>query len=352
MNVSANAREAGYASVFFLFALFLCSTLALGAAAHISSALLLGRHEKNKAAVRKEMETLINEIIGAIESDPSPETNDLGDPVWDWNGRQTKGYRMAITPISDRINLNYTRKNLFDKTRLGLLFRPGKDADQLQQFREDTGLHSETGVFADFFEEGLLQKYFSSYGWANINLIDEFAARQLGTALTGDPAKGEALREKIRLLLMERRLQDRETLPFFLGASLSGLSPFVNAEPLMNVNFVEPLILEELLSYDEYGIGRPKERCAEILSRRETAGISAEDLRSILGIDRSNPLALYLGSVTWFWEIVVTAENGNPEAPSLRAVLCRLPPGEFPAETRPEYKLIEWRYDNATPVYF
>ncbi|MDR1250152.1 MAG: hypothetical protein LBK63_12735 [Treponema sp.] len=352
MKVPANAREAGYASVFFLFALFLCSSLALGAAAHISSALLLGGHEKNKAAVRKEMETLANEIIRAIESDPSPEVNGAEDPVWDWNGKRTNGYSLSITPISDRINLNYTRKNLFEKTRLGLLFRPGKDADKLQQFREDAGLRSAAGDFTDFFEEGLLQKYFSSYGWANINLIDEFAARQLGAALTGDPAKGEALREKIRLLLMERRLLDREALPFFLGVSLAGLRPFVNAEPLMNVNFVEPLVLEELLSYGEYGIGRPKERCAEILSRRETRGISAEDLRSILGIDRSNPLAHYLGSVTWFWEIAVTVENSDPNAPSLRAVLCRLPPGEFPAETKPEYKIIEWRTHNAAPVYF
>jgi hypothetical protein len=344
MNGSAQARDAGYASVFFLFTLFLCSTLALGATAHIASALLLASREKNKTTVRKEMEDLANKVIGTITSDPSPELNGIEDPVWDWHGKRTEGYSLHITPVSDRINLNYARKNLFDKTRLGLLFRPGKDADRLQQFREDAGLRSETGAFADFFEEGLLQQYFSAYGWANINLIDEFAARQLGTALTGDPAKGEALREKIRLLLMERRLLNREALPFFLGASLAELFPVVNAEPLMNVNFVDPLVLEELLSYGEYRIGRPKERCAAILSRRETGGISAEDLRSMLGIDWSNPLAHYLGSVTWFWEIAVTAENGSPEPPSLRAVLCRLPPKEFPAETRPEYQIIEWRY--------
>jgi hypothetical protein len=341
VKVFTRDREAGYASVFFLFALFLCSSLALGAAAQIASALLLGGREKNETAVRKEMEALAREIIGALESDPSPDLNSAEDPVWDWNGRRIGNYSLTISPVSDRINLNYARKNLFDKTRLGLLFRPGKDADKLQQYREDRGLRSAAGGFADFFEEELLQRYFSPYGWANINLIDEFAARQLGTALTGDPAKGEALREKIRQLLTERRLLDREALPFFLGASLAELRPLVNAEPLMNVNFVEPLILEELLSYDEYGIGRPGERCAAILSRRETGGMSAEDLRSMLGIDRSNPLAHYLGSVTWFWEISVTAENGGP---ALRVVACRLPPGDFPAATKPEYSIIEWEY--------
>jgi hypothetical protein len=345
MKVPVRARDAGYASPVFLFALFLCSALALGAAAHTSSALLLANREKNKTAAKKAMEDLLHGAMGALRSDPSPEVNGVDDPLWLWNGMRAKGHRVNITPCSDRINPNLVRRNILEKTRLALLFRPGANMDELQQFREDTGLHAGAGAFADFFEEELFERHFSPYGWANINLVDEFAARQLGTALTGDPAQGEALREKVRLLLMERRLADREALPFFLGASHAELWPFVNTEPLMNINFVEPFILEELLSYGEYGVKRPEERCAELLSRRESEGISADDLRSILGIDASNPLAHYLGSITWFWEIAITAEEGGPNAPSLRAVVCRLPPGAFPAETGPEYTIIERRFN-------
>ncbi|MDR3124250.1 MAG: hypothetical protein LBU16_10810 [Treponema sp.] len=342
MKVSTEARDAGYASLVFLFALFLCSALALGTAAHIASALSLANREKNETAVRKAMEGLLNEALAALRSDPSPEVNGVDDPLWLLNGKRADGYTVTILPSSDRINPNLARKNLLEKTRLEFLFRPGENADKLQQFREDTGLHLGGEAFADFFEEGIFKKYFSPYGWANINLIDEFAARQLGTALTGNPAQGEDLREKARLLLTERRLVDREALPFFLGASQAELWPFVNAEPLMNVNFVEPLILEELLAYAEYGIKRPEEQSAEILSRREAEGISAGDLSALLEIGASHPLNHYLGSVTWFWEIAITAEDG--EAPSLRAVVCRLPPGAFPAETGPEYKIIERRF--------
>jgi hypothetical protein len=344
MNSAAHARDAGYASLVFLFALFLCSALALGAAARIASALSLANRAKNEIEVRKEMEDLLDEAIGALMSDPSPEVNGIDDPLWLLNGRLARGYRLAIDPLSDRINPNFTRKNIFTKTRLELLFRPGMDADRLQQFREDTGLHLGGEAFADFFEEGIFKRFFSPYGWANINLIDEFAARQLAGALTGDPARGEAFRETIRLLLMERRLVDRETLAFIPGAFREELYPFVNAEPLMNINFVEPLILEELLSYGEYEIRRPEEGLSEILSRRETEGISSEDLRAILGIDRSNPLVHYFGSVTWFWEITISTEKGGPNAPSLRAVVCRLPPRAFPAETEPEYTIIERRF--------
>jgi hypothetical protein len=345
MKVSAGTREAGYASLVFLLALFLCSALVLGAAAPVASALSLAKREKNKNTVRQALEGLLREAVEALASDPTPDVNGVDDPLWRLNGKRAEGYKVAINPISDRINLNFARKNIFEKTRLELLFRPGMNADKLQQFREDTGLRLREEAFADFFEEQLFKKRFSPYGWANINLIDEFAARQLGTALTGDAAQGERLRETVRLLLMEGRRQDRETLPFVLGVSQAELWPFVNAEPLMNINFVDPLVLEELLSYDEYGIRRAEERSAEILSRRETEGLSAEDLRSMLGIDRSHPLAHYFGSITWFWEIVIAAENGDPGASSLRAVVCRLPPRAFPQETKPDYTILERRFE-------
>jgi hypothetical protein len=345
VKVSIKNREGGYASPLFLFALFLCSALALGAASPVASALLQARHEKNKTAVRREMEGLLQEVIDSMAADPTPELNSFDDPLWLWNGRQERGYRIAIKPASDRINPNFTRKNIFEKTRLGLLFRPGTNADKLQQFREDAGLSLTEDAFDGFFSEEVYEQYFSPYGWANINLIDEFAARSLGAALTGEDARGEALREKIRMLLMERRRQNRETLALFLGASREELWPFVNTEPLMNINFVEPLILEELLSYDEHGIKRPEERSAEILSRREIGGIGAADLRSILGIDPSHPLAHYFGSITWFWEILITAENRDAVPASLKAVVCRLPPESFPAETAPVYTIIERRFN-------
>jgi hypothetical protein len=325
----------------FLFTLFLISALTLGAAAYISSAIIIQDREKDVTITMGEMNNLLDDVIAAIKSDPDPEVNGIDDPVWAWNGKNIPGYTVTVVPISDRINPNLVRKNVFDKTRLSLLFRPGKNADELQQFREDSGLFLREEAFQDFFEEGILKKYFSPYGWANINLTDEFAARQLGTILTDDPVKGEALREKIRILLIDRRLMDRENLPVFLGASFGELFPFINAEPLMNINFVDPLILKELIAYPDYRIRHPQEISFEIVSRRKTESLSTEDMCTILGIDKSNPLFYYLGCITWFWEInIATAEKGH----SQRAVLCRLPLEAYSAETRPEYKIIERRF--------
>jgi hypothetical protein len=293
--------------------------------------------EKSDTDARQEADALLDAVTGALLSDTSPEVNGIDDPVWAWNGKTINGYTVSVTPISDRINPNFVRNNIFDKTRLSHLFRPGHNADELQQFREDSGLYLADDAFQDFFEDELFVKYFSPYGWANINLTDEFAARSLGTALTGDPRTGEALREKIRILLTGRRLMDRENLRAFLGTSFGELYPFINAEPLMNINFVEPLILEELLSYPDYLIGRPKVICDEVLNRRSRHSIDTEDLYAILGIDKTSPLFSYFGCITWFWEITIV--TGRKDC-SLRAVVCRLPSGD----SSPVYKIIERRF--------
>lgn len=328
----------------FLFALFLVSALTIGAACYIAQATVILGLEKSNTIVMQEMDALLDDITGDLLSDPSPEVNGIDDPVWAWNGKTINGYTISVLPISDRINPNLVRKNIFDKTGLSRLFRPGHTADDLQQFREDAGLYLAGDAFQDFFEERVFTKYFSPYGWANINLTDEFAARSLGTALTGDPLKGEALRDAIRLLLLDRRLMDRENLPAFLGASFGELYPFINAEPLMNINFVEKLILGELLAYPDYHIRRPETICAEVVSRRSRESIGTEDLCSILGIDKTNPLFYYLGCITWFWEITILTEQGDKKDHSLRAVVCRLPPGTNPAESSPVYKIIERRF--------
>ncbi|MFP3042359.1 hypothetical protein LQZ19_11140 [Treponema primitia] len=344
MKKSIAAWEAGFVSIIFLFSLFFLSILSLGMTIYISSTITIEGLEKNNTSIMVEMNKFLEDIMETLLSDPSPETNGIDDPVWAWNGKNIRGYTISLAPISDRINPNLVRKNVFDKTRLSLLFRPGKNADELQQFREDSGLFLGHEAFQNFFEDGLFKKYFSPYGWANINLTDEFAARQLGTSITEDPIKGEALREKIRTLLMDQQLLDRENLSTFLGASLTELYPFINAEPLMNINFVDPLILEELIAYPDYHIRRPEEITRDILAKRKTESLNTENICTILGIDKSNPLFHYFGSITWFWEIAIETKTEGRKDHSLSAVVCRLPPGAYPVNSKPEYKIIERRF--------
>jgi hypothetical protein len=222
--------------------------------------------------------------------------------------------------LSDRLNLNFVRKNVFEKTALGFLFKPGMDAGDLQQFREDNGLSLPIRAYGSFFPDEILEKYFSCYGWANINLIDEFSAQKLALSLTGSEHASEEVRQMIQTLLINQMPAQAADLRALFGIYYGDLFPFINTEALINVNYAEPALLRELIGYPDYAVISPDIRCDELLTQRSQGGLGRHDIPGILGIDTANPLASYLGSVTWFWEITIT---GNRQ--TSRTVICRVP---------------------------
>jgi hypothetical protein len=345
-------NDGGYASTYFLFALILLSALVLGIGLHLYSGFQAVLHFKHDNSISVELSGITAEIIDAIRDDPSPGVQCFADPVWTWHEKTRGDYTVNISPVSDRINLNFTRKNVFDKTALSLLFMPGKTSADLRQYREDYGFFLSPSAYGEFFIPANLDRYFSCYGWANINLLDEFAARGLARSLTGSDETAERLRGTIETLLLDRRIASPGDLRMLFGINYRELFPFVNAEPLININHADPDLLRELLAYPDYGVDSPEGRLSEILARREGEGITRAGIPRILDVAPENPLLHYLGSVTWFWEITVTGKNKT-----LRTVLCGLPPeydsGFSGTDSRAlplagaaeiEYQIIEQRY--------
>jgi hypothetical protein len=322
-TVNTNFADRGFASVHFLFVLMFISVLIMSMGIYGYSFVQITAGAGRQNMVRREIEEIIGNIIADMYADPSPDINSLQDPLWVWNGKTLGNYHISIIPLSDRINLNYVRKNLFEKTSAGGWLSPGRTADELQQFREDKGMSLSTGFYKQFFDSEIGEKFFSCYGWANINLIDEFAARKLAFSLTGSEQTAEQIRRVVQTLLINRRMADRASLRSLFGIHYEELFPFINTEPMINVNYAEPALLRALIAYPDYGISHPDIRCDELLVRRSITGLGTGDVLSILGIDAANPLASYLGSVTWFWQIAV-AGGGQ----TYRAVICRLPPGD------------------------
>ncbi|MDR1909640.1 MAG: hypothetical protein LBQ35_06985 [Spirochaetaceae bacterium] len=330
-------REAGYASAALLGLLVFLSALASASALYFGGWARMAEREASEAAETALMDALAGEVLASLEADASPGVNSPDDPVWGWNGREIEGFRVSVYPLSDRLNLNFVRKNILENTRLAILFAPGRDPGELQQFREDRGLSLFIEDYRPFFAVDDPSPFFSCYGWANVNLIDEFAARKLARTLTGRDAAAEEVRAAIQKLLMEQRICGPENLEALLGINHDRLFPWFNAEPLININFAEPALLRELLSYDAYGVKSVSSRLAEIAVRREAGGIAAGDIPRILGVAGGGPLGHYLGSITWFWEIRVSRGER-----SRRTVACRLPGGDSSA--KPVYRIIERRF--------
>jgi hypothetical protein len=316
-----NPAEGGFASLQFLFLLLFLSILLAGIGLYFYPLVQIERRERQKNEAVREIREILAGVLRDLSQDPSPEINGRDDPLWAWDGKTLGAYTVSLAPLSDRLNPNFIRKNLFEKTDISALLKPGKTPEELQQFREDWGLSLSPEFYESFFIPAAWDRYLSPYGWANINLVDEFAARKLVLSITGSEQKAEEVRRFIEQLLMHQTPADRASLGSALGSISGEVFPFINAEPLMNINHIEPAILKALLHYPDYGVSSPEARADEILARRDTDPLGSEDILRLLGIAADNPLAAYLGPVTWFWEITVT---GEPY--SCRAVICRMPP--------------------------
>jgi hypothetical protein len=319
-TAARRGRDSGFASTQFLFILMFITTLILGIGVYGHSALQGETRSRRKNQTLREMGEILQSIIADMYADPSPDINSPEDPLWAWNSRTEGAYTVTVAPLSDRLNINFVRKNVFEKTRIGRLFKPGKDSGDLQQFREDKGLSLSAGAYDSFFADEIFEKYFSCYGWANINLIDEFSARELTLSLTGSEYAAEEVRQMLQTLLINQQLAQVADLRSLFGIYYEDIFPFINTEALINVNYAEPALLREFIGYPDYGVISPDIRCDELIARRSRGGLGRHDILGILGIDSANPLASYLGSITWFWEIIIT---GNRQ--TSRTVICRVP---------------------------
>jgi hypothetical protein len=319
--------------------LLFLSIIAGGAGLYVSSVIKQTEAAEQYNSVCIETRDILAGVLEELRADPSPGSNGPGDPVWTRNGTSVNGYTITIDPLSDRLNPNFVRKNIFEKTALSGLLNPGETPEGLQQWREDAGLSLSEDHYGRFFTGETANRYFSGYGWANINLTDEFAARKLALSLTGSARSAESIRGILQTLLINQEPADRKSLKAVLGSHYDEVFPFINAEPLININFVDPILLRELIAYPDYGVRSPDARCGEIL-RARSGGISdTGEIAELLGIDPANPLTGYLGCVTWFWKIGIAGEKGG-----LETILCRLPPDPKNPLDDPEYAIVEQRY--------
>lgn len=311
-------RQEGSASVLVLSVLLFLSALFLGAVTFVELAAHgLARSQRQDQEVQG-LRKAAGEAVEALLADPTPFADAPTDPVWSWLARaRDDGLTIHLEDVSSRLGPNWIRKELLQD--LGVL-EPGRTAQEVQQFREDTGLHRNLRPdYEPFIETQALTRMFTPYGWFNINLTDEFMLRKLHWQRSGDLQAAESFHIMVQQVRMQKRLLNPEALPEFLGEeNYRLLFPVVNAEPAMNVHFVPEQVLEGLFRHYE----QPRERMALLLSSRRAAELTESDLRELLGdrTGQASPLRPFLGLKTWFWRISVEGREQR-----LAWIVARLP---------------------------
>jgi hypothetical protein len=321
-------HETGSASVAVLAILVLLAAAAGGGALALGTSLARERKSVQAYAVRSALLKEARRVAGLLAMDPTPAADSPLDPIWGQLGQaELPGAAIVVRDVSSRLDPNWLQKNVLTRTGLASLLRPGRSADELQQHREDQGFYSDIqSGYGDLFNEGW-EPYLTSYGYANINLADEFALERLFLIRTGDQPGSKVFHSKIQDLLMAKRLIKPTDLRDFLGADFQRLFPVVNAEPVMNSHFVDQVILSELLAYPDLKVPDPARAAGRILSSRGAVELTEDTLKEIIAAPDDSRIYQYLGVTTWFWQITVSLGSHQE-----RMVVARLPSeGQEPA---------------------
>jgi hypothetical protein len=335
-----NKRDEGFSSIEFLVALVFLSVCALAAGYMVKAAGLAARRRTEVENVRLQINKILDEAAADLKADPTPQSDSRFDAFWQWNGKTESGCSVKLRSLSSSLNPNFLRTGIYEKTELATLFLTGKNAQQLLQYREDNGLLFTGSDCKDFFSEETYNTYFSVYSWANINIIDEFAVRQLAASLTGNESDGEMFRQKVRTLLTGKQImQTEDEFKMFCGISYDKIYPYINTEPVMNVQFVEPLVLKSVLSYPDYNLAGAVQKTKQLLALRESRELTEDDIVNVLGIDKTNRLYYFFGTITWFWQIEV--QNGTIVC---NEIICRMPSETMNSQAPAEWYLVEKKW--------
>lgn len=297
------ASSDGSVSIQTVALLLLIATIGFGCMALISTAGKSIQHAQDEAKEALLLSKAIEYAIAQLEKNPSIEADSPLDPAYDL--APYNGVSIVIRDISSLINPNWVRKGIITDTNLINLMLPGQSADKLQQYREDSGFSLDiSDHYKDFFSTEALSTYIGSYSYANINSSDEFSLRKLYAEVTNDKNGSEFFHNKVTQQLRELKIMNENELVNMLGISGSDLRKVLTTKGQINVNFVDPYILDCLLSYKPYNIGGSKGVLANIVAERKAEEIDDVRLRTLLGgIAENHPILGYLGARTWFWRI-------------------------------------------------
>ena len=273
---------------------------------------------------KKKIDVILDSIYEDIKNDVSSEGDSLFDSVWDRNNSTEDGYLITLESLSGKINLNFLDSKVLLESGLPFVFYDSKSIIEIENLRSERLLYSYEEI-KDYISEENFSKYFSFYGFANINIMNATSLELL-------------VNQKRNILLANKQLIKTETeYNLFCGINYSEIFPYINLDAAINVNFIDEDCLYKLINYAGFELTSKKRKVDTLLSLREKRELTQEDIITILGITKNDELYYYLGSKTWFWKISIQGKTQD-----CHVILCRSV--EKTSELKPKFYIIEKRW--------
>ena len=329
-------KREGSSSLECLIVLIVLCTIFIGFCFFIKTVNIFVNKRISSVDEKRKIDVILESIYEDIKDDVSPEDDSLFDSVWVRNNSTEDGYLITLESLSGKINLNFLDSNVLLESGLSTVFNDSKSIREIESIRSERLLYSYDEI-KDYISEENFSKYFSFYGFANINIMSEKSLELLVNSLT-DSFCGSELNQKRNNLLANKQLIKTETeYNLFCGINYLDIFPYINLDAAINVNFIDEDCLYKLINYAGFGLISKKKKIDTLLSLREIREITQEDIITILGITKNDELYYYLGSKTWFWKISIQGKTQG-----CHVILCRS--FEKTSERNPKFYIIEKRW--------
>lgn len=333
--------EKGYSSVSVLIFILFLSTIVLGLMTFLQISQERNKRFEKRYSVEVILDSQVKDLIKILSDDPSPEADSFFDPVWAYiENQNSEDLSLKLEDLSSRFNLNFVRTKMLNESSFKGKMNSGFSPDDLKLFRGEEGFFSDKYIgFSEFYDEEILDKYFTVYGYANLNVTYEDSLKkiyQYNVSLEGS----SSFLSLIQQLISRGVMADTEEMKKILGINYDSLYPLINVEPLMNVNFIPEEVLLAIVNYP-YGGKKHKNSSAfydVITAERSSFEFTPDKLNSLLQVKEDYlRIKEYLGTKTWFWKITATEGKSGLE------VIIALLPNEKLDNLEKKYRVIQWK---------
>jgi len=215
-----------------------------------------------------------------------------------------KAQGLIINDVSSGYHLDFLADAILtDSGVAGYLFRD-KTGAGFNAWLKTNGLSASKDKWREFINEEAWNSCVS-FGWLHKDDVESFAFRHVSL--------------------------------IFNEPSFDKLYPLVNNFPRMNVNMVNPDILNPLIMRNAFKIEKPKDKAKALADRLRAGPVLSADISSILKIPVNHPLMGYLGTKTAFWKICFRMRNSI----SVEAVVAAIPQKDGAIQEIETYQLID-----------
>jgi len=284
--------------------IFFIAAVIAGGVAYAAAGMGYFRTDIRDFNVKTDADLLLDAIIAEMQPLRLYPYDDKKNAVITGLCQKYEERRLEINDVSSGYHLDFLSDAvLADGGIAAYLFRD-KTGAGFTAWLKANGLSASREKWREFINDAAWNSCVS-YGWLHKDDAESFAFRYVSSA--------------------------------FNSPSSDKLYPLVNDFPRMNVNMVNPDILNPLIMRNSFKIEKPKEKADALADRLRASPVSGADISSILKIPASHLLMGYLGTKTAFWKIRFTVRKSI----TVEAVVAAIPKKDGAIQEIESYRLID-----------